>query len=398
MNLKQKMYDLKNQRKTLLDEAKGILLKDGKTEEYTAKMADVTRLNADIEATEALIAEEAKGMDPGEDPASVSLKGAAAGAGKESGLKKAIKALAEAARCGFNTMKAVTEGGMANTQYAADGGYLVPEDIETRVYELRGEIPSLLDEVTVKTVTAKSGRRTLRKRNGGTGFATVAEAAAYPLLGTPQFETVSYEIEKRGGVTAATKEIITYSDEEIADEITLWLSGESRATANRLILTQAKANGTTTLSGIDGIIKAWIGLGSAFRSVSKLITNDDGLAWLVTQKDENGRYLLAPNPSDPSKLQLTVGGAVLPVQVYDNDALPSDGTKAPVILGSLKDGIVYWQKKGFAIEQSDVAVVGNLNAFEQDLRMWKGSQWDDCTGWDDDAYVYGEVDTAAAAG
>lgn len=398
MNLKQKLYDLKNQRKTLLDEAKGILLKDGKTEEYTAKMADVTRLNADIEATEALIAEEEKGMDPGEDPTAISLKGGAGSGAPESGLKKAIKALAEAARCGFNALKAVTEGGMANTQYAADGGYLVPEDIETQVYALRGEIPSLLDEVTVKTVTAKSGRRTLRKRNGGTGFATVAEAAAYPLLGTPQFETVSYEIEKRGGVTAATKEIITYSDEEIADEIVTWLSGESRATANRLILTQAKANGTTTLSGIDGIIKAWIGLGSAFRSVSKLITNDDGLAWLVTQKDENGRYLLAPNPSDPSKLQLTVGGAVLPVQVYDNDALPSDGTKAPVILGSLKDGIVYWQKKGFAIEQSDVAVVGNLNAFEQDLRMWKGSQWDDCTGWDDDAYVYGEVDTAAAAG
>lgn len=398
MKLKQKLYDLKNQRKSLLDEAKGILLKDGKTEDYTAKMADVAKLNADIEATEALIAEEEKGMDPGEDPTAISLKGGAGSGAPESGLKKAIKALAEAARNGFNAIKAVTEGGMANTQYAADGGYLVPEDIETQVYALRGEIPSLLDEVTVKTVTAKSGRRTLRKRNGGTGFATVAEAAAYPLLGTPQFETVSYEIEKRGGVTAATKEIITYSDEEIADEIVTWLSGESRATANRLILAQAKANGTTSLAGIDGIIKAWIGLGSAFRSVSKLITNDDGLAWLVTQKDENGRYLLAPNPSDPSKLQLTVGGAVLPVQVYDNDALPSDGTKAPFILGSLKDGIVYWQKKGFAIEQSDVAVVGNLNAFEQDLRMWKGSQWDDCTGWDDEAYIYGEVDTAAAAG
>ena len=399
MKLKQKLYDLKNQRKTLLDEAKGILLKDGKTEDYTAKMADVAKLNADIEATEALIAEEEKGMDPGEDPPAVFLKGGAgAGAGQESGLKKAIKALADAARNGFKVAKAVTAGSMANTQHAADGGYMVPEDIETQVYALRGEVPSLLDEVTVKSVTAKTGRRTLRKRNGGTGFATVAEAAAYPLLGTPQFDTVSYEIEKRGGVTAATAEIMEYTDEEIADEITFWLAGESRATANRLILAQAKANGTTALTGIDGIIKAWIGLGSAFRSVSKLITNDDGLAWLATQKDENGRYLLAPNPSETSQLQLTVGGAVLPVTVYDNDVLASDGTKAPFILGSLKDGIVYWQKKGFAIKQSDVAVAGDLNAYEQDLVLWRGSQWDDCTGWDDEAYVYGEVDTAAAAG
>ena len=94
MKLKQKLYDLKNQRKGLLDEAKGILLKDGKTEAYTAKMDDVAKLNADIEATEALIAEEEKGMDPGENPTAISLKGGAISGAPESGLKKAIKALA----------------------------------------------------------------------------------------------------------------------------------------------------------------------------------------------------------------------------------------------------------------------------------------------------------------
>lgn len=398
MKLKQKLYDLKNQRKGLLDEAKDILLKDGKTEAYTAKMDDVAKLNADIEATEALIAEEEKGMDPGEDPTAISLKGGAGSGAPESGLKKAIKALAEAARNGFKVAKAVTEGGMANTQYPADGGYMVPEDIETQVYALRGEVPSLLDEVTVKTVTAKKGRRTLRKRRKATGFATVAEAAAYPLLGTPQFETVEYDIEKRGGVTAATAEIMEYTDEEIADEVIDFLATESRATANRLILDEAKRAGTTAFAGLDDIIKAWIGLGSSFRAVSKLITNADGLAWLATLKDKNGRSLLNPNPSEPGKMQLSFGGQIIPVKDYDNDVIASDGTKAPFILGSLKDGIVYWQKKGFAIKQSDVAVVGDLNAYEQDLVLWRGSQWDDCTGWDDEAYVYGEVDTAAAAG
>lgn len=398
MNLKQKLYDLKNQRKNLLDEAKGILMKDGKTEDYTAKMADVAKLNADIEATEALIAEEEKGMDPGQDPSAISLKGGAGAGVPESGLKKAIKALAEAARNGFKVAKAVTEGGMANTQYPADGGYMVPEDIETQVYTLRGEVPSLLDEVTVKTITAKSGKRTLRKRRKANGFATVAEAAAYPLLGTPQFETVSYEIEKRGGVTAATAEIMEYTDEEIADEVIDFLATESRATANRLILEEAKRAGTTAFAGLDDIIKAWIGLGRAFRNVSKLITNADGLGWLATLKDENGRYLLNPNPSEPGQMQLSFGGQIIPVKDYDNEVIASDGTKAPFILGSLKDGIVYWQKKGFAIKQSDVAVVGDLNAYEQDLVLWRGSQWDDCTGWDDEAFIYGEVDTAAAAG
>lgn len=314
---------------------------------------------------------------------------------------QAVKALATAARNGFKVTNAVTEGSMANTEHAADGGYMVPEDIETAVYALRGEVPSLLDEVTVKTVTAKTGRRTLRKRATATGFATVAEAAKYPVLGSPQFTPVEYSIEKRGGVTAATIEVMEYTDEEIATEIELWLAAESRATANRLILEQAKAAGTTALDGLDGIIAAWVGLGSAFRGVSKLITNDDGLAWLSTLKDGNERYLLTPNPSVPGQMQLVAGPHILPITVYDNDVIPTADGAIPMILGSLKDGIVYWQKKGFAIKQSDIAVVGSgenqLNAYEQDLVLWRGSQWDDVTGWDGEAFVYGTV-TAAAAG
>lgn len=387
MDFMQKINDLRAKKAQLLAEAG--TCEDAARLEAIASEMDI--MNAQIASFEKL-AKESQGNAAPVD----------GGAGKPVDAKakraEAVKALAAAARRGFKVTNAVTEGKMANTEHAADGGYMVPEDIETAVYALRGEVPSLLDEVTVKTVTAKTGRRTLRKRNGGTGFATVAEAAKYPLLGAPQFDTVEYSIEKRGGVTAATIEVMEYTDEEIATEIELWLAGESRATANRLIAEQAKASGTTPIDGLDGIIKAWIGLGSAFRAVSKVVTNDDGLAWLATLKDENGRYLLSPNPSDTAQLQLTAGGSVLPVKVYDNDVLASDGTKVPMLIGSLKDGIVYWQKKGFAIKQSDVAVVGDLNAYEQDLVLWRGSQWDDCTGWDGEAFVYGEVDTAAAAG
>ena len=46
MNLKQMKYDLMNTRKGLLDEAKAILMKDGQTEDYTAKMAEVEKLNS----------------------------------------------------------------------------------------------------------------------------------------------------------------------------------------------------------------------------------------------------------------------------------------------------------------------------------------------------------------
>ena len=163
-------------------------------------------------------------------------------------------------------------------------------------------------------------------------------------------------------------------------------------------MTIVATNDSTDLKDLDGILKAWVGLGSTFRATSKLLTNDDGLTWLGTLKDNNGRQLLTPNPAEPKQLQLCVGPYILPVKTYDNDTIPSTGTKIPMILGDLMEGVAYWDRRQFTIKVSDVATVGELNAFEQDLTIWRGSLRDDCTSWDDEAWVNGYIDTAAAAG
>ena len=68
-----------------------------------------------------------------------------------------------------------------------------------------------------------------------------------------------------------------------------------------------------------------------------------------------------------------------------------------MIIGDLKEGVVYWDRRSFSVKISDTASVGNLNAFEQDLILWRGSLRDDCTQWDDEAFVNGYIDTAAEA-
>lgn len=383
---KNPLYELMSQRATAMEAAEKAL-SEGNQGEYDKQMEAVKGFNTRIEAWNAL--NEQKGMHklPEITPAPKLEKKS-----EETGYQKAVKALGEAVRSNF-AVKAVTQGSMMNTEHGVDGAYTVPEDIVTRIFELRDAEESLLSEVTVHTVTAKTGRRTMKKRSQHTGFATVAEAAKYPKLATPEFETVEYAIEKRGGYTAATAEVYEYSDAAIADIVESWMSGEARATANREIIEQVKTNSEKALVGLDGILKAWVGLGSAFRTTSKVITNDDGLAWLATLKGEDGSYLLTPNPVEPRSLQLAVGPYVLPVKTYDNNTLPSDGTKVPMIVGDLKAGIAYWQKKALTIKPSDVAVAGDLNAYEQDLILWRGSIWDDCTTWDTEAFVNGYVDT-----
>jgi len=388
---KQKLYELKNDRAKALETASA-LLEEGKLEEHNSEMEKVKGFNAQIEAVEKLLQEAERfagqpGSQPGLEPP---------GQG-EGGYQEAVKAFAQAARAGFPKVQKAA-GDMMQEGVEADGGYTVPSDIVTRIITRRESKESLLDEVRVIPVTAKSGRRTLKKRAQHQGFATVAEAGKFGKAATPQFETISYEIEKRGGYLPVTNELLDDSDNNIAAVAVEWLGDEARVTANREILAVIQTKAAQTLDGLDGILKAWVGLGSAFRATSKLITNDDGLLWLGTLKDANGRYLLTPNPADPHQLRLCVGPHTLPVKTYDNDTIPTSGTKIPMILGDLKEGVAYWDRRQFTVKVSDVAVVGELNAFEQDLTIWRGSLRDDCTAWDDTAFLNGCIDTAAAAG
>ena len=386
---KQKLYELKDLRKTALDAADAAL-EAGNLEEYEARMGEIKGYNARIDGVEKLLREQERfAGQPGPAPGLETEP-------REDGYAKAVKAFAQAARTGFRAEKAA--GDMMQEGVEADGGYAIPQDIVTRIISLRDSKESLLSEVRVIPVTAKSGRRTLKKRGQHTGFSTVAEAAKYGKAATPQFATVSYDIEKRGGYLPVTNELLEDSDSNIAAVAEEWLGDEARVTANKEILTVLSTNDSTDLTDLDGILKAWIGLGSTFRATSKLYTNDDGLAWLTTLKDTTGRQLLTPNPADPKQLQLCAGPHILPVKTYDNDTMPSTGTKIPFILGDLMEGVVYWDRRQFSVKVSDVATVGELNAFEQDLTIWRGSLRDDCTQWDDTAWVNGYIDTAAAAG
>ena len=152
-------------------------------------------------------------------------------------------------------------------------------------------------------------------------------------------------------------------------------------------MVQSKA--AQDLKDLDGILAAWVGLGSTFRATSKLITNDDGLLWLGTLKDGNGRYLLTPNPADSKELRLCVGPHTLPVKTYDNETIPTTEGRVPMILGDLKEGVAYWDRRVFTVKVSDTAAVGEFNAFEQDMTIWRGSLRDDCTVRDDGAFVNG---------
>lgn len=303
--------------------------------------------------------------------------------------KDPIKEFADAARNGFqNSMNEGTK---------ADGGYTVPEDIETRINERRSAKASLIDLVDVEPVTTNKGSRTFKKRSQQTGFTKVGEGGKIGAKATPQFERLDYEIDKYAGYFPVTNELLEDSDANIANTLIAWIGDESRVTRNKLILDVVKTKTVTTLAGLDDIKKALnVTLGQAFKPTSRIVTNDDGLQYLDTLKDVNGRDLIQPNPTDSAKLQLRAGTTIVPIEVLPNSDFPSDTAtagkrKIPVIIGDMKEAVKFFDRKQLSIMTSNIAAIGDLNAFEQDLTLFRAIEREDVQMKDKEAIVYGEI-------
>lgn len=345
--------------------------------------------------------------------------------------KDSVKEFADAARNGFKVDKSMNEG------TAADGGYTVPEDIQTRINTYRDAKRSLLSLVRVEKVNTNKGQRTFKKRAQQTGFTKVGEGGKITKTSTPQFERLSYNIDKYAGYFPVTNELLADSDANIANTLIEWIGDESRVTANKLILEQINTIAKTNLSSLDDIKKALnVTLGQAFKSTSKIVTNDDGLQYLDTLKNKDGEYLLQSNPADPMQLRLCAGATTVPIEVVPNDDLSSTpvytaskdtnvaagktyytkgsggvytkvvsptgnpstssyyeitGSQVPFIIGDLNEAIVYWDRQLMTIMQSNIAAIGDLNAFEEDLTIYRAIEREDVTTRDTAAIVNGYI-------
>lgn len=306
---------------------------------------------------------------------------------------KKVKNFAEGVRKVANTM---------STSSNADGGYTVPEDVVTDIEKYRESKESLQDLVSVEVVSTNSGRRTFKKRSQQTGFSKVGESGKIGVKATPQYEKMEYKIDKYAGIYPTTNELLEDSDANIYKEITEWIGDESRVTRNNLILDEINEKEQVKLAGLDAIKKVLnVTLGAAFKATSKIITNDDGLQYLDTLKNEKGEYLLQPSPADPMKLVLCAGATTVPVKVFANDTIKTVDNKIPMIIGDLKEGIKLFDRRRYNITTSNVAVVGSgeeqINAFEDDLTLFRAIEREDVVTRDAEAFVNGYIEVNPSA-
>ncbi|MBQ7013394.1 MAG: phage major capsid protein [Oscillospiraceae bacterium] len=299
-----------------------------------------------------------------------------------------IKAFADAARARFKTMNETT---------GADGGYTVPEDIQTMINEYKEARFSLRSLIDYETVETKSGRRTYKQRAQHTGFTEVAEGGKKTKVAAPKFSILEYKIKKYSGYLPVTNELLDDSDAAIVSTVVSWLGEESIATENTQILAKVNTKSSTALNGLEDIKKAINVTLAAFAGTVKIITNSDGLQYLDTLVDGNGKPLLKPDPTQPLAMHLAVGVRSIPLVIIPNEVLPTTGSgELPFIMGDLREYLKEFDREQLTIKQSDVATVGDFNAFEQDMTIFAGSMRADFVVKDSAAIVRGTLTPTAA--
>lgn len=241
-----------------------------------------------------------------------------------------------------------------------DGGLTVPQDIRTKIRELRRSEDALETLVNVERVSTLSGSRVIEKHADQTPFDNIDEAAEFPEAPTPQFEKLDYKVKKKGGILKITQELLSDTAENIIGYLKKWIAKKAKATRNFMIIAKIREitkDAEVPVAGLDDLKRIFnILLDPAIALSACVVTNQDGYNWLDTLKDKDGKYIIQPDPTKPMSMLLF---GKYPIKKISNKTLPSTktegGYKVPIICGDLKEAITIFDRETLTIDISNTA-------------------------------------------
>ena len=296
----------------------------------------------------------------------------------------------------------------ANDDGESDGGFTVPQDIQTDIIQLRRTSDDLEQFVNVEGVRTLSGSRVIEIDADATPWDDVDEGEAFPEAATPKFKQIKYKITKKGGILKTTRELLQDTAENILAYLNKWIAKKSRATRNAAILkklaeiTDGKLVEVSTFDDFKDVFN--VQLDASIAASSIVLTNQSGFNYLDKLKDKDGNYIIQSDVTDKTK-RLLFG--VYPIHVVSNKTLKNTDNKKggdgadkdtvisvsyPIYMGDLKEAITLFDREKISVELSTEA--GDLWA--KDLTGIKVRDRFDVQSVDDTAVIGGKITVAVA--
>jgi len=370
MNL-QELYELKHTRTGLLAEGRE-LLEEKDFAGHKSKLAEVDRLNEEIDAGERQLAEEGRFeagnqdmknlhksiMQQNEDDKKQRSLNELRGENEYAqAFAKAMKNQASVKKSvGVEDYKplykALSESG--GTPVGADGGFLVPIDFDNRILQLEKEYLDLANFFHVESVSTLSGWRAVAD-GVPKALPSVSELGTIGKEDQPKFRRIDYTVRKYADRLPISSELLDDNAANLLAYVADWFAPKYILTKNTLLLAFLQALTSTvalTTGNEDKQLRQALirQLNTAHSRKAVLLTNQDGYAEMDGWEDANGRSLLVPNPADPQVMRYR--GRT--VDYGDNDLIPSSATTAPIYVGNFKSLGTLFVRKGIELATTSV--------------------------------------------
>ena len=278
-----------------------------------------------------------------------------------------------------------------------DGGFLVPEEIDHAIHEYSRAVMPLADLLGQMTVNSNSGWFPVAT-NPSKGMTKMgSEVTKITTSEQPEFKRVSY-------VLSTYADWLPISNELASDEVSNLFGYISNFYARKYVLTRNEL----ALAALDkltaGAIKKTddalellktalnVELDPEISVLSTILTNQSGFNYLDSLKDDNGRPLLMPDPTQ-STGYLFKGR---PVKVASNAVLPNrtvtdtgatKGDYYPIYVGNFEQYATLFTRQALELASTDVGG----SAFRTNSIEVRGIARLDCQIFDAAAAVKKEI-------
>lgn len=226
----------------------------------------------------------------------------------------------------------------------SDGGYLVPEDVDTSIREQMRLMTPLSDFVNVERVSSNTGWRVVDKAPtaGFTALASEVPEAGVPTDDQPAFAKVAFSLATYGLRVPISNELVADEAGGLMPYLSRWFARKLVLTQNKLILAEFDklSSENITPGASDGatlkLIKAALNmaLDPAISVRATIITNQNGLNYLDGLADTTGRPLVQADPQTGAPTML----GARRIAVLSNAVLPTTSGNVPLYIG---DGTQY---------------------------------------------------------
>lgn len=245
-----------------------------------------------------------------------------------------------------------------------DGGFLVPEEIDHAIHEYSRAVMPLADLLGQMTVNSNSGWFPVAT-NPSKGMTKMgSEVTKITTSEQPEFKRVSY-------VLSTYADWLPISNELASDEVSNLFGYISNFYARKYVLTRNElalaALDKLTAGAIKKTDDALVLLKTALNVeldpeisvLSTILTNQSGFNYLDSLKDDNGRPLLMPDPTQ-STGYLFKGR---PVKVASNAVLPNrtvtdtgatKGDYYPIYVGNFEQYATLFTRQALELASTDV--------------------------------------------